>query len=261
MTATPERERTRAQIPQRTLRVDNWLAQPIVTASILSAFIVYAAYVILANDHYASGPYLSPFYSPNLTDVGMHGWGWVSWPAWITPSILIIWIPMGFRFTCYYYRKAYYRAFWQSPTACAVSEPHKKYTGESKFPLVFIQNMHRYFFWLAALLNVVLTYDAVIAFRDYDGRWGHMGLGTVVLIVNAALLWMYTLSCHACRHAIGGRLKHFSNHPIRYRLWTWVSRINPHHQRMAWISLIWVAFTDVYVRLLSMGVISDLRFF
>jgi hypothetical protein len=29
----------------------------------------------------------------------------------------------------------------------------------------------------------------------------------------------------------------------------------------AWVSLIWVALTDLYVRLLSMGVISDLRFF
>jgi hypothetical protein len=29
----------------------------------------------------------------------------------------------------------------------------------------------------------------------------------------------------------------------------------------AWISLVWVGLTDVYVRLLSMGVIRDVRFF
>jgi hypothetical protein len=29
----------------------------------------------------------------------------------------------------------------------------------------------------------------------------------------------------------------------------------------AWVSLIWVAVADLYVRLLSMGVISDLRVF
>ena len=41
-----------------------------------------------------------------------------------------------FRLTCYYYRKAYYRAFWLSPPACAVAEPHAKYTGETRFPLL-----------------------------------------------------------------------------------------------------------------------------
>ena len=32
------------------------------------------------------------------------------------------------------------------------------------------------------------------------------------------MLWGYTLSCHSCRHVTGGRLKHFSKHPMRYRL-------------------------------------------
>ena len=47
-----------------------------------------------------------------------------------------------------------------------------------------------------------------------------MGLGTVVLLVNVVLIWLYTLSCHSCRHTVGGRLKHFSKHPVRYRAWT-----------------------------------------
>ena len=29
--------------------------------------------------------------------------------------------------------------------------------------------------------------------------------------------------------------------------------------QFAWVSLIWVVFTDVYVRLVSMGVITDLN--
>ena len=66
-------------------------------------------------------------------------------------------------FTCYYYRKAYYRAFWLSPPSCAVAEPHKRYTGETRFPLV-LQNVHRYFFYLGVVLNAVLTYDTVVAF-------------------------------------------------------------------------------------------------
>jgi hypothetical protein len=174
--------------------------------------------------------------------------------------VLIIGGPLGFRFTCYYYRKAYYRAFWRAPAACAVREPHAKYTGESRFPLI-LQNVHRYFFWIAMAFNVILTADAVIAFRNHQGQWGHMGLGTLVLIVNAALLWAYSLSCHACRHAVGGRLKHFSKHPARYWMWTQVSKLNTRHMQFAWISLFWVLLTDLYIRLVASGAITDPRFF
>jgi hypothetical protein len=63
------------------------------------------------------------------------------------------------------------------------------------------------------------------------------------------LLWLYSLSCHACRHAVGGRINHFSKHPARYRAWTLVSRLNPYHGNFAWASLVWVALADLYVRL------------
>jgi hypothetical protein len=108
---------------------------------------------------------------------------------------------------------------------------------------------------------VVLTYDAVLAFRDHEGRWGHMGLGTLILLANAALLWLYSLSCHSCRHIVGGRLNNFSRHPVRYRFWTLVSKLNARHMQFAWVSLFGVALTDLYVRLLATGTITDLRFF
>jgi hypothetical protein len=88
-----------------------------------------------------------------------------------------------------------------------------------------------------------------------------MGLGTLVLLANAALLWLYSLSCHSCRHIVGGRLNSFSRHPLRYRFWTVVSRLNAHHMRFAWVSLFGVAFADFYVLLLATDTISDLRFF
>jgi hypothetical protein len=88
-----------------------------------------------------------------------------------------------------------------------------------------------------------------------------MGLGTLVLLVNAGLLWAYSLSCHSCRHIVGGRLRHFSKHPVRYRFWTTVSRLNERQMQIAWVSLIWVAFADFYVLLLSTDTISELRFF
>ena len=111
------------------------------------------------------------------------------------------------------------------------------------------------------MFNTILTWDAVLAFRDSEGEWGHMGLGTLILIANATLLWLYSLSCHSCRHAIGGRLNHFSRHPMRYKAWTWVSRLNHSHAQFAWISLFGVALTDFYVYLLATGAISDPRFF
>ena len=229
---------------------------------VLLAFIVYATVRAFENAHYFSAPYISPFYSPCITTAceGDTFPELFTGPAAFSPALYILIGPLGFRLTCYYYRKAYYRSFWLSPPACAVSEPHRAYTGETRFPLV-LQNVHRYFFYLGLLFNVVLTYDAVMAFRDEDEQWFHMGLGTLVLLANAALLWLYSLSCHSCRHAVGGRLTHFSRHPVRYRLWTLVSRLNTRHMQLAWVSLVGVALTDLYVRLLASGAFDDPRFF
>ena len=181
-------------------------------------------------------------------------------PPIIPYAVVSLVFVLGFRLTCYYYRRAYYRAFWQSPTACAVREPHAKYTGETRFPLI-LQNVHRYFFWIAMAFNVILSIDAVIAFRNHDGQWGHMGLGTLVLVINATLLWLYSLSCHSCRHLCGGGLDVFSRSPARYRLWRTLSRLNARHPQFAWASLVWVAGTDLYVRLLASAAFRDPRFF
>ena len=162
--------------------------------------------------------------------------------------------------TCYYYRKTYYRAFWASPPACAVAEPHGKYTGETRLPLI-LQNIHRYFWYAAMLFSVLLTYDAILGFRNSHGQWGHMGVGTLVLLINAALIWAYTLSCHSCRHIVGGRLKHFSKHPTRYWAWTQVSKLNAKHMQLAWVSLVWLVVTDFYIFLLAGNAFSDPRFF
>jgi len=253
----------RAQIGVRTLRTDRWWLQPLITFTVLILFVIYSTIRAFSGSNYYASPLISPFYSPCLSTDCVEGSSeWTPIGSWFpfSPALLILIFPLGFRMTCYYYRKAYYRAFWQSPPACAVSEPHKKYTGETRFPLI-IQNSHRYFFYIGLLFNVILTYDAIIAFRNADYEWGHMSVGTIVLLANAVFLWLYSLSCHSCRHAIGGRLKHFSAHPIRYKYWTWVSSLNHSHMRFAWISLIGVAFADFYVMLVASGTISNLYFF
>ena len=111
------------------------------------------------------------------------------------------------------------------------------------------------------VVALILSWDALLSFRDAAGHWGHMGLGTLVLLANVVLIWLYTLSCHSCRHAVGGRLRHFSKHPLRYRAWTLVSKLNASHARYAWLSLFSVAIADFYVYLLATGAITDPRFF
>jgi hypothetical protein len=255
---------TRARIDAKTLRQDNWWLYPLTTFVVFTAFVIYATWRAFSGHDFYSEPYLSPFYSPCLTDscrtAGAADFGTpFSW--WqLSPALIILIFPLGFRMSCYYYRKAYYRAFWMSPPACAVAEPHAKYSGETRLPLI-LNNIHRYFWYAAVLVALVLSYDTVLAFRDEDGDWGHMGLGTLILLANIYLIWMYTLSCHSCRHAVGGRLRHFSKHPVRYRLWTWVSKQNEKHARYAWLSLFSVAIADFYIYLLANGTISDVRFF
>ncbi|OGL31541.1 MAG: succinate dehydrogenase, partial [Candidatus Rokubacteria bacterium RIFCSPLOWO2_12_FULL_69_21] len=175
-----------------------------------------------------------------------------------SPAILILWGPAGFRLTCYYYRKAYYRSFWWSPPACAVRDAHAGYAGETGFPLI-LQNIHRYFFYVATAFLIFLWYDAIYAFI-FDGRFG-IGLGSIIMVVNVALLSMYSFSCHSCRHLCGGCLDTFSSSPLRYRLWRMVTGQNERHMLWAWLSLVSVALTDVYIRLLSVGILRDVRFF
>ena len=252
----------RAQLAARTLRTDRWWLQPLLTVGVLLAFIGYSTFRAFQNAHYFADPYISPFYSPCLSSACGDAPHLSLLPsnAFFTPAVFILVVPLGFRLTCYYYRKAYYRAFWLSPPACAVAEPHRSYTGETRLPLLG-QNLHRYFFYAGLVFNLILTYDALLGFRfvvDGEHRFG-VGLGTLILLTNATLLWLYSLSCHSCRHIVGGRLTHFSKHPVRYRFWVLVSRLNPRHMQFAWVSLFGVALTDLYIALVSAGTFSDPR--
>lgn len=255
-----------------TARRDRWWVSPVAVLVGLTAFIVYATWAALQGAHYWYGPYLSPFYSPVLfTELSApghapleHAWlgswpGW--WPAWIPPSpaILILLFPGIFRLTCYYYRKAYYRGFAWTPPACAVGAvPRKNYRGETG--LLIFQNLHRYTLYPALLYIVILAYDAGSAFF-HEGTFG-IGVGTGVLLLNVVLLGGYTFGCHSLRHLVGGRVDCFSctrSGELRRGLWKRVSAFNRRHDLWAWLSLFWVGFTDLYVRMVSMGVWHDLN--
>ncbi|HVL38750.1 MAG TPA: hypothetical protein VM328_05105 [Fimbriimonadaceae bacterium] len=263
-----------------TRRRDAWWLSPGAVFIVLSGFIVYATWAAFQGAHYAHGNYLSPFYSPELWGNSPHSWfgpkpGW--FPDWLpfSPALLILPFPAGFRLTCYYYRGAYYKAFWADPPACAVGEPRKGYNSENAWPLKF-QNIHRYFLYIALLFLLVLWHDAWKAFWFPVGEMGRyvpaglgpmpdqpvrfgIGVGSSVLLFNTLMLTYYTLSCHSLRHLIGGKKDCLSKSRVQLACYSCVSGLNRRHMLFAWISLFGVMFADLYVRLVSMGVWSDWR--
>jgi hypothetical protein len=252
-----------------TYRRDAWWVEPLVVFLVLGGFVVYATWAAFQNAHYTFGPYLSPFYSPEIWGDSPHAWlgpkpAW--WPALapFSPALLILPFPGLFRFTCYYYRGAYYKAFWSDPISCSVGEPRgTRYRGERWFPLV-LQNVHRYFAYVAVVFLFILAYDVVLATRFTNPTTGQrefgIGLGTLILAVNVVLLSCYALGCHSIRHLVGGNKDEVSKSPIKDACYSCSSALNYKHQLFAYTSLFSVAFADVYVRLCSMGIWSDVRF-
>jgi hypothetical protein len=247
---------------------------------VFSLFVVYTTWAAFQGNHYHYEPYLSPFYSPvvhardmgpafNYEAAGMvppsDAWlgtfpSW--WPGFIpmSPALLILMFPGGFRFTCYYYRKAYYRSFAGSPPGCAVGPlaQKKKYFGETR--LLIIQNLHRYFLYAALAFIFLLGKDAVESFFKH-GKFG-VGVGSLIMTVNVCLIAAYTFGCHSFRHLIGGRKDYMcsgGSPNLGHKGWKRATWFNERHQQFAWASLLWVMLTDVYIRLLSTGVIKDLN--
>jgi hypothetical protein len=251
----------------QTMRKGAWWAYPLFVFFGLSAFVVYSTWAAFQGEHYFYGGngahYLSPFYSPEVFGASPHAMFGAK-PAWIpdwlpfSPALLILWAPGGFRFTCYYYRGAYYKAFWADPPACAVGEPRHGYWGERRFPLI-IQNIHRYFLYLALIFLIFLAYDAWKSFWFADGF--HVNVGTLILTANVFFLGGYTLSCHSLRHLVGGKRDELSKKPIQCAAYNACSSLNRRHMLFAWASLFVVGFSDLYVRMLSMGIWRDLRLF
>jgi hypothetical protein len=256
-----------------TERVDYWWLAPLFTAIGLVVFFGYLTFRAFNGTYVWYPPYISPAVAPPVLTPAAgypgsvpveHAWfgAFPSWWPWFIPTTPAIFLPglaILFRFTCYYYRGAYYKAFAQRPSTCGVrSRTWPRYRGERN--LLTIQNLHRYTFYGAVLLLVFLWEEGLSAFFK-DGRFG-IGVGTVVMLINASLLSGYTFGCHSWRHLIGGRLDCFScdaKPSSRYGLWKGSTWLNERHMLFAWCSLVWVCFTDFYVYLVSSGRIHDLN--
>ncbi len=254
-----------------TARTDGWWVGPAITFAVFSTFVVYTTWAALQGKHYEVGPYLSPYYSPVLfTDPSMPGSAPIShawfglWPSWwphilpASPALLILIFPGSFRFTCYYYRKAYYRSFAGSPPGCAVGPlaSSRPYRGETA--LLLIQNLHRYALYFALIFIPLLGWDALQAY-SWHGKLG-VGVGSIILTINVVLIAGYTFGCHSFRHLIGGRKDCMSDcgkSTVQLGAWKKATWFNVRHMQFAWVSLVFVMVTDLYVRLVSMGVIHD----
>ena len=242
-----ESRRVPAVSPARRGGSAPWWGLPLVTVLVLGGFTVYGVWTAVVGGPSAFGPYLSPFWSPT-----------VPWAGPIPAAVWILPIPLAFRVTCYYYRKAYYRSFFWDPPACTVGElRHRGYRGETRFPLS-LNSLHRFAMYLATIVLLFLWADVIVSLR-YANHW-YVGVGTLIMTVNVLLLTGYTASCHSLRHLVGGSVNCFSTVPLgdlRHRLWRTVSRLNQHHPWYAWLSLASVVATDVYIRLLQHGALVD----
>ena len=244
---------------------------PLITFVVFSSFIVYATWAAFQGEHYHYGPYLSPFYSPELFGDSPHALvrpeaGW--WPA-VRAVLAGAADPGrsrgGFRFTCYYYRGAYYKAFWADPPSCAVGEPRKSYRGERTFPLHHPERPPLLPVPRAASSSCILAYDVVegaVVRRAPTARTQFgIGVGTLVLAVNVDAARRLHASA-ATRSATWSAacMDVLSRPPgaqdaLRLRRAASIAR----HMLWAWISLFSVGFADLYVRLCAMGVWHDWR--
>jgi hypothetical protein len=240
--------------PFATKRHDAWWVEPGLVALGFTLFIIYATIRGLQGHFYEIGNIISPFYSPKIP---------FAMPWGLSPAIAILWMPAGFRATCYYYRKAYYRAYFMDPPGCAVGHfGGKSYCGEAKGILV-LQNIHRYMLYLAIFVLAVLWYDAFHSLWQ-DGAL-RIGLVSLVMFANCLLLSFYTFGCHVFRHIVGGHLNCFScpggKPKAAYGIWGLVSKLNEHHMFWAWCSLFSVGFTDWYIWQIGQGRFIDPTFY
>ena len=259
-------------------RVDDWWKGPTAMAAYLGIMIVYATWRgFMEADFWifeefgrsagnqtmaieSEGSHvLSPLFSPLV----IPGQGTFGGPIpealwWMSPAMFILIFPAGFRGTCYYYRKAYYRVFFQQPTGCAVSKPWDEYSGETG--LLLVQNLHRYFLYAALAYLPILSYDVWLSVNFHDSvNHAHsygVSVGSLGRAVNGIALAGYTFGCHAFRHLVGGgsNLWTSGSRPIlRYRMWRMSTWFNEHHKDWALYSLFIVMFSDFYIYACTMG--------
>lgn len=253
-------------------RKDNWWIKPLIQGLIILIFIAYTTMILFLPENIVGsgefGNYHSPIFDLSITTPLAKAIGWPNTPL-LPAALLVLWIPIGYRATCYYMRRIYYRSFFGNPPACAtngVNFRRGSYTGERMLPFI-LNNFHRWFLYFAIALALFHWVELPNAFNmGTNGKFVfRIGLGTVLLVLDTVLLSFYVLSCHAFRHLIGGGTECFSCSGVKtvqYHSWHIVSKLNEYHGTFFWLSLISVMIADFYIRLLAGNFgITDIVFF
>ena len=252
----------------RTNRIDNWWSQPLAMGIALTAALIYTFWRLFLYDadiSYAleGSTVMSPIFSPNVLEWELFGLNEWKHPEWVNAAVLVLWIPFGFRGTCYYMRRVYYRTFFASPTACWVDEPDINkaigYKGEKR--LFIFNNLHRYFLYAAMVILLIKWWDVTHTMHfDSDAVHGYgVSIGTFVMAIEAFLLTMYVTSCHALRHLAGGMLDRWTTgiSRVRGKLFGKISALNRSHGFWFWTSLAFVFLGDLWVLAVAEGHLSD----
>lgn len=178
-----------------------------------------------------------------------------------SPTIMVLPFVGLYRLTCYAYRKDYNRHVFKHPLVCTaygrLDGDSRKYSGETSM-FMKAENLHRYFLYAAIAILPFFYYDFYISLF-YAGYF-MLRLGSIILLLNAVFITLYVLSCHSFRSLLGGRKDCYSciaggsGVNMFYRE---QSRLNSHHEAIAWLSLIFIIFVDLYLRGLAAGLPLD----
>ena len=136
-----------------------------------------------------------------------------------------------FRLTCYYYRGAYYKAFWADPPACTVGEPRSTYLGERSFRSS-CRTCIATSLYLALLFILVLAHDVWKAMwftdpatgqRSRSDRRRHAGAGGECCSASRLHFW---LSLAATSRRWISRISS-RNHPLVIAAYACVGLLQP----------------------------------
>ncbi len=181
-----------------------------------------------------------------------------------SPTVFVIPIVALFRVTCYAYRKDYYRHVFKHPLACRADirgeKDNRAYSGERT--LFALNNFHRYFLYAGILILPFFYWDFYHSLMWQTGYFT-LRLGSLILLLNAILLTLWTVSCHAFRHLTGGRTDCYSCKAapqFRKKFYLGQSFLNKFHENLAFISLVVVIGVDIYIRALMAGMPLDFTF-
>lgn len=176
-----------------------------------------------------------------------------------SPTVAVLPFVGLFRMTCYAYRKDYHRHVFNHPRNCEVGFraefKGREYTGETRF--FRLENLHRYFVYFAVAILPFFYYDLYLSMAYQPGFT--LTLGGLLLIVNTAFVTLYTFSCHAIRHLVGGNIDCFScQHNTRNKIFNGQTLLNNHHETFAWLSLTMFFLVDLFIRATMAGVIPNI---